>query len=117
MRVRNVENGDLVTSGEQFAFGREATGKGIKYRLQMFLGEYILDYSQGTPWFQGVLGKASRDMAEANLKQRIISAPGVVNLTDFSFDFDQSTRRIQIAATVIDENNESVQLSIDQELF
>lgn len=118
IRQWDRESGDLVTSGSgQFLGGQDATAAGIYHRLRMFFGEHFLDITDGTPWFQSILGKAPQDVAEAALKQRIASAPGVVALTTFSFDIDPGTRRITVGATVLDVNNAAVQILFDEEVI
>lgn len=113
--IRNFVNGDIATSGEHFAKGKEATQQGVIRRLRLFLGEYFLDATDGTPWFEGVLGKTRQDFAEATLKRRIITAPGVIGISSFSLTLEPAERRITVQASVIDVNNEqlAVELSGD----
>jgi hypothetical protein len=110
--------GDIVTSGsDQFLYAKESTGAGVYHRLRIFFGEYFLDITDGTPWFQSILGKAPQDVAEAALKQRIISAPGVIAITAFSFEIEKLTRRITVDCTVIDVNSSAVRVFFDEEIF
>lgn len=115
--IRNFMNGDIVTSGEQFATGKEATRLAIICRLRLFLGEYFLDATDGTPWFQNILGKASRDIAETNIKQRIITTQGVVALKEFEMVLDNKARKITIAARLLDINNEQFDFLFKEDLF
>lgn len=117
--IRNfdAETGDLVTSGAQFLNGREATASAIRARLKMFFGEYFLDIADGTPWFQSILGKAPQEIAEAALKQRIATTPGVVKVTQFSFNSDAQARRIDIDASVLDVNNEIVKIILSEDVL
>lgn len=111
------DSGDLLTSGEPFLAGKEATAAGIYHRLRLFFGEYWLDVTEGTAWFQNVLGKAPQDLAEITLKQRILSAPGVVSITSFSFATDAVTRRITVDCSVLDVNHESIRILFHEELI
>lgn len=115
--IRNFRDGDIVTSGAHFVRGKEATQQGVIRRLRLFLGEYFLNAAEGTDWFGSVLGKAPQDMAEAEIKRRIVTTPGVVGLTAFSFDFEQQERRITIQASVIDENNEIFDVLLDERII
>lgn len=117
--IRSFEDGDIVTAKHegQFKEGKEATAQGLKHRLRMFLGEYFLDISDGTPWFQSVLGKAPQDIAEVNIKERILSAPDVVGLTGFDFETDSNERSITIKSEVLDVNNEQLQFLFSEELI
>lgn len=104
--IRNFQDGDIVTSGDHFLTGKSATQQAILRRLRLFLGEYFLDGTEGTPWFQAILGKVPAAVAEANIKQRIIDTPDVVSLAAFEFSVDVRIRKISIAASIIDINNE-----------
>ena len=115
--IRAFENGDIVTSGQTFKTGKAATAQAIQQRLRMFRGEFFLDATDGTGWFQEILGKSPDGVAEASLKQRIISAQGVVNITQFSFKRDGDARSIQVESTVIDENNEVVKALLQEDIF
>ena len=115
--IREWENGDLKTSGVQFATGQRETELAVRYRLLLFLGEYFLDVTDGTPWFQGVLGKAPQDLAEINLKQRILTARRVVALERFDFQSDRTARKLTVTARVLDVDSNAVEAAIDEELF
>jgi hypothetical protein len=115
--IRHFTEGDIVTSGDHFLTGKEATAQAITRRLKLFLGEYFLNISEGTPWFQEILGKSSRDMAAANIKSRILDTDGVVALGAFSFDFDAKTRMITVNASVIDKNNEALEYAFNEEVI
>lgn len=110
--IRNFVDGDIVTSGEHFAEGKEATRQGVIRRLRLFLGEFFLDATDGTPWFSGIFGKTDQDFAEAALKRRIITAPGVVGISSFSLTIEQQARRIVVQAEVIDVNNEQLLIEL-----
>lgn len=100
MTVRKLdENGDIVTHGVMFLKEREEIEQTIKTRLRLFLGEYFRDITDGTPWFEQILGKgASMSAREAALRNRIVRTPGVVRLTSFSTDFDVNTRKYTVTA-------------------
>lgn len=115
IRAWDRDAGDLVTQGEHFLTGKEATAAGIYHRLRMFFGEWWLDLTDGTPWFQSILGKAPQDLAEIALKQRILSAPGVISIMAFSFQSDAQARHITVDCTVLDVNNEAVRILFEED--
>lgn len=116
--IRNFQSGDIVTSGDdQFVTGKESTLHGLAHRLKMFLGEFFLDISDGTPWFQSILGKNPQDIAEINLKQRIITSPDVVGITRFEFSSNAIERKISIDADIVDVNNEIIQLYFNEDII
>lgn len=100
MTVRKLdENGDIVTRGNSFITGREEIEQTVRTRLRLFLGEYFRDITDGTPWFEQILGKGvSMDAREAALRNRIVRTPGVVRLTSFSTTFDLNTRTYSVTA-------------------
>lgn len=117
MRIRSFEDGDIRTSGRQFASGRDAVARGIYHRLRLFLGEYFLDVSDGTAWFQSVLGKVPQDVAEITLKERIVSAPGVARILDFQFTPDLTQRRITVSARILTTDGETADVLLDEDLI
>jgi len=104
MTVRMLdENGDIVTSGTQFISERDEIAQTIKTRLRLFLGEYFRDITDGTPWFEQILGKnANVNAREAALRNRILNSPGVIRLTSFSTNFDNVNARVYtVTASVL----------------
>ena len=115
--IRNFQDGDIVTRGQHFATGKDATRQAIIRRLRLFIGEYFLDATAGTDWFGGVLGKTRQDFAEATLKNRIITTPGVIGITEFSLTSEPTERRIIVQASVIDVNNEAIQFALNERII
>jgi len=116
--IRRFRDGDIVTSGRQFLSGSEATAQGVFHRLRMFRGEGFRDVSDGTPWFQSILGKTPQGVAETSIKQRIVSAPGVALITRFRYDPDLAQRRISVSASIIDSRTrEQVAISVNEDLI
>ena len=103
MTVRKLdENGDIVTSGAQFITERDEIAQTVETRLRLFLGEYFRDTTDGTPWFESILGKGSTlSNKEAILRNRIVRTPGVIRLTSFSTDYDLTTRRYSVSAGIL----------------
>jgi hypothetical protein len=114
--IRNFTDGDIVTSGDHFVTGKTETQQACICRLRLFLGEYFLDATDGTPWFQSILGKTARDIAEANIKQRILSTRGVMALNTFEMDSDTKKRKFTVSATLTDINNEQFEFLFEKEL-
>ena len=103
MTVRLLDaNGDISTSGQQFATEREEIAQTIQTRLRLFLGEYFRDVTDGTPWWESILGKeGTLSSKEAIIKSRIVRTEGVEQLIEFSTDFDISTRVYSVSASVL----------------
>lgn len=114
MTVRRLDdNGDITTSGKHFINEREEIAQTIRTRLKLFYGEYFRDNTDGTPWFQSILGKNKNPNArEAIIRRRIIETDGVTQLTSFKADFDLAQREYKIDATVLTNYGE---IAISQE--
>lgn len=116
--IRNIDpaTGDLAEQSTPFLYSQAFVGASIRHRLMMFFGEFFLDISDGTPWFQSVLGKTPQDTAEFAIKQRIVTAPGVVQITRLNFDFDRDSRRIRVDCAVLSVYNEVISVLFDESL-
>ena len=104
MTVRRLDpdTGDIATSGQQFLTGVEEIAQTAETRLRLFLAEFFRDVTDGTPWFEQILGKGSSlDAKEAALKNRILRTEGVIRLTKFSADFDIDTRKYIVTAGIL----------------
>lgn len=85
-------NGDLV-----LVEGVDAVGQHIKQRLQLFLGEWFLSINDGVPWFQNILvKKPNLLLVEAILRDRVLSTPGLLELSSFDFGYDNTTRKLTV---------------------
>jgi len=114
--IRRFEDGDIVTSGRQFSRGKDAVAQGVYHRLRMFYGEYFLNVADGTPWFQAVLGKSPEGLAEVLIKERIISAPKVIGISEFRFEPDAAERRIGVQASIVTSDNEVAPVLLAEEI-
>jgi len=115
--IRNVKNGDIKTSGTQFETGENEVAQAIRARLRMFLGESFIDVRKGTPWFQSILGKTPQDVAEVNVKRRILTAPGVDQLLKFNFEADLGRRTLTISATVLTADGTQSSVTVGDEVL
>lgn len=113
MTVRRLQpDGDITTRGDQFLTGRFEAGQTVSTRLRLFLKEYFRDITEGTPWFQEILGKGqSLETKEAALRRRIQQTPGVRGIISFDTDFDLQSRTYSVSASVL--TNDGV-IAIDE---
>jgi hypothetical protein len=99
-------NQDLVLTNDTpsglSAGGNNPVLQDILQRLSMFLGEWFMDNTQGTPWFQQILVK-SPDLAaiDAIFKNIILSTPGVMQLNGFKFTPNLSARLLSVTFSVL----------------
>lgn len=107
VRRLDAETLDIVTRGQQFLTGREEIAQTICTRLRLFLGEYFRDITDGTPWFQSILGKFENlNAVEAILRNRISRTAGVVRLLSFNMDYDLASRTITVSSFVLTQFGE-----------
>jgi hypothetical protein len=103
MRIRKMdENGDFVFTGHrQDYFVNSAAGvaQAVMTRLRLWLGEWHLDTSEGTPWLTSVLGK-NPQVYDAVLKDRILSSPGVTGITAYSSSLDVGNRSLSVTVSI-----------------
>lgn len=103
MTVRRLQsNGDIMTSGSQFYVDVNEVAQTIKTRLALFSGEYFRDTSQGTPWFQQILGKNNnQDLKEAAIKRVISQTRNVIGISSFNAEFERNGRKFSVTASVV----------------
>lgn len=104
MRYRKLSpTGDYTWgSNQNNFFVNEPAGVGqlVKTRLLLFSGEWYLDTDEGTPYFEGILGKHSQQMADTTIQDRILSTEGVSDISDFQSSLDPQTRAYSVTATI-----------------
>jgi hypothetical protein len=77
-----------------------AVAQAVKTRLGLFLGEWLLDNTDGTPWLTDVLGKYTDKTRTLTLRERIYETPGVIEITKFYISFNANTRVFLLEATI-----------------
>lgn len=97
------ENGDIVTSGQQFITNLEAVAQTLETRLKLLSGEYFRDVNDGVDWFGQILAQKTTTVAtiEAIIRQRILRTEYVSALRYFNTDIDLEKRTISITAEVL----------------
>lgn len=94
------QNGDVVLTAPT-ADGTDQTKQLICNRLRLYLGEWFLDTTQGTPWLQQVFVKnTDRALIDAALQDVILGTPGVVVLTQYQATAYPAERRYTVTFTV-----------------
>ncbi len=97
---------DITITGGQLSrvIGADAVVQSIRTKLAMYLGEWWLDFTAGTPWFQTILvSPADIQNAESLLKEIILSVPGTVKIEEFSADFTAASRDFSVTFSVLTE--------------
>jgi len=90
-------DGDLIVLR-----GPDARRQRIDIALHHMMGEWFLDENAGTDYFGKILGK-SRDLTRrAEIRRRILSVPGAVEVQSMQLVLDPRTRALSGTATALD---------------
>lgn len=96
MRYRKLSpTGDYQFGNSQSDFYRdqpEAVGQACETRLELWLGEWFLDITEGTLWVQGVLGKHSLEQADVTIQNRALGTQGLTDLKNYVSTLDPDSR-------------------------
>ena len=104
MRYRKLDaNGDYSfghITADFYKDSPEAVAQAVRTRLDLWLGDWYLDTSDGTPYKTQVLGERTKPLLDAVIQQRILRTTGVNGITAYSSNINVNTRRVTIQATV-----------------
>lgn len=104
MRYRQLDaNGDYVIGGTGVFLvnSPEAVAQAVSTRLRLWLGEWFINTTDGTPWLTEILGKRQDGRnPDAAIKQRILGTQGVKEITAYSSSYDGATRSLSVSATL-----------------
>ncbi len=93
----------------------EAIAQKVKIRLLTFLGEWHLDKSIGTAWFEKILRKGATDyVVDQEIRKRTLETEGVRAITSFSSEFDQRNRSYSCRLVITTDLDEDVVVNITQ---
>lgn len=97
MKIRKLSpTGDFAFGNSQNNFisnSPETVAQLVLTTLRLIQGEWYLDVTAGTPYFQGIIGKHSQDLADATLVAVISNVQGVVNIVNYQSTLDPETRQ------------------------
>jgi len=103
------EKGDLVQETDPAA----ALAQTVVVGLKMWLGESLIDTSQGMPWFEEILGRKEKDMSlvVARVENFVSQIPGVTSVTIEDADFNYTTRALSFGLFINTEDGETIEIS------
>lgn len=102
-RILSQPDNDFSFGGSEKNYYRDvpaAVGQAARTTLLLWLGEYFLDTTLGTRFLQGILGKHSKEIADATIRDRIKQAQGVVNISQYESILDPDTRGLSVDCTI-----------------
>lgn len=102
MRIRPLSpTGDYTIGQPWLIDSPQAVAQVISTRLKLWLGEWFLDTTDGTPWMTQVLGERYNRSPDAAIKRRILGSPGVLSIISYSSSFSGGSQRtLTITVTV-----------------
>jgi hypothetical protein len=104
MRYRKLDSNNDYSFGNgalDFYFNvPAAVGQAVETGLMLWLGEWYLDTSQGTPYIQGVLGKQTQAVADGTIQNQVINTQGVVDISSYASEFNTAARTFSAQISV-----------------
>jgi hypothetical protein len=104
MRYRKLDtNGDYVIGhgpNEFWVDVADGVAQSIDTRLGLWVGEWFLDLTAGTPWLGQILGSGTRGTRDLAIQSRILGSPGVTGITDYSSTESTTTRNLDVSGRV-----------------
>ena len=73
-----------------------AVGQACLTRLKLREGEFWLDLSAGTPYWQHILARKDIGLASAVIRDRILGTPFAVSIQNYSCVFNETTRAFSV---------------------
>jgi len=72
----------------------------VQTALLLWVGEWYLDTTAGTPWATQVLGVGTVPLYDAAIKAKILSVQGVQDIASYSSSLNTATRVLTIDCTI-----------------
>lgn len=100
MRVRIQDSLGDYTFGQSlqnfYIDQPETVAQIVTTTLKLFQGEWYLNTQSGVPYFESVIGKHSKLLADFTVQSAITNVQGVVTLIDFESNIDADTRQYSV---------------------
>ena len=101
MRYRPLSpTGDYTVDVPFLANSPACVAQAVKTRLLLYLAEWFLDVTDGTPWFQSIVGRHPNTDPNTFVKQRILGTPNVTSIVSFTSSFVGPTRKYTMTAVI-----------------
>lgn len=97
MLYRTLDTDKDYVLGPQLRDNPECVGQAVMTRLMLWLGEWFLDTTDGTPWMQGILGHNTN--YDLEIQRRILETPNVIELLEYSSSLD-TARNLRVSAKI-----------------
>lgn len=114
MDIALNSDGDLDLSGGdlRIATGSEAVAQYLRQKLRLFKAEWFLDESSGIDYHDEVFVKNPKaPIIDTIFKNEILSAPGVLELMEFSASLAGDTRELLLEFKARSEDGDIIDFS------
>jgi len=101
--VFNYQGGDYTFGNGSSDFWinvPDAPAQAALTRMYLFLGDWFLDTSDGTPWNTQVLGHYTRNTRDPAIQSRILGTQGVKAILAYSSNVARDTRAFTVNAEI-----------------
>jgi hypothetical protein len=78
----------------------EGVAQAVMTRLKLFLEEWFVDQTEGTPWKTQILGEQTIPTYDLAIRDRIAGTQGVTEILSYSSNLNTVTRALQVNATI-----------------
>jgi hypothetical protein len=116
MRVRAMTATGDMTFGQSgsnfFVNSPQAVAQLITTRLKLWVGEWFLDQTAGTPWSTQILGTGTKQLYDSVIRTVILNTPGVIGISEYSSSL--TNRSLAVTAQVVTQYSTSVLAQINQ---
>lgn len=108
-----MQNGDVVLTSPTSEGGTDQTLQLVCQSLRLWLSEWFMDQSQGTQYLQVVFAKGSTPaQVDSVIKDRILSVPGVMAMTQYSGQSFAAQRLYRITFTIITQTGGQITATV-----
>lgn len=104
MRYRKLDaDGDMTFGNGLLDFyidSVEAVAQSVLTRLRLWVGEWYLDESEGTPYSQAMLGYNRSQTISPAIRDRILGTPGVTGIVSLDVVINENDRRAMVSCEI-----------------
>lgn len=101
MRVRMMDASGDMTFGQGsanfFVNSPAGVAQACQTRFALWVGEWFLDTTAGTPYATDILGTDTQQLYDAAIQARALGTPGMIGLENYSSSLDNATRLLTVS--------------------
>lgn len=115
MRYRRLDASGDYTIGQGNANflvdSPDCVGQSILTRLRLWVGEWFLDVTEGTPWTTEILSALlynTKPLLDMAIRTRVLLTDGVLSIVSYESTIDPETRQLTVNMTVATRYGQAV---------